>query len=267
MALRGTLSTRDDATLAMLTILNANSLLNVINSDSGVFHSYKGGKIGSYGYLEDYSALILLMLSLHEATMNLDWLAQAEIFADSLVELFWDSHESRLYDTPHNGETLIIRPGESYDNATPSGSSMAAEGLYKLSIITNNEKYRDISISLITSTSNIATEHPISFGNWLCALDTFLYPTLEIAIVAEDYENAQKMRDCLFESYIPNHIFCGNAYFSRSEKSRNKWPSYPLLNEREPAINKATAFLCENYACELPVSTPGEFSDLIQKKI
>ena len=248
-------------------ILNANSLLNIINSDSGVFHSYKGGKIGSYGYLEDYSALILLMLSLHEATMNLDWLAQAEIFADSLVELFWDSHESRLYDTPHNGETLIIRPGESYDNATPSGSSMAAEGLYKLSIITNNEKYRDISISLITSTSNIATEHPISFGNWLCALDTFLYPTLEIAIVAEDYENAQKMRDCLFESYIPNHIFCGNAYFSRSEKSRNKWPSYPLLNEREPAINKATAFLCENYACELPVSTPGEFSDLIQKKI
>ncbi len=247
-------------------ILNANSLLNIIDTDLSVFHSHKTGKVGSYGYLEDYSALILLMLSLHEATLDLTWLNQAELFAESLVQLFWDSHESRLYDTPHNGETLIIRPGESYDNATPSGSSMAAEGLYKLSIITNNKQYLNIVISLLSSVSNIATKHPISFSNWLCVFDSFLYPTLEIAIVAEDHENAIKMRDCLFESYMPNHIFCGNAYFSRSEKFRNKWDSYPLLRKREPEPNKATAFLCENYACELPVSSPKEFLDLIRQK-
>ena len=247
--------------------LNGNSLLKYIDAHSGVFHSQKAGKVGSYGYLEDYSALLLLMLSLHEATLALDWLARAELFAESLVQLFWDSHESRLYDTPNNGETLIIRPGESYDNATPSGSSMAVEGLYKLSIITNNEQYRNIVISLLASTSDIASEHPISFSNWLCVLDSFIYPTLEIAIVAEDHENAIKMRDCLFESYIPNHIFCGNASFSRSEKFRNKWDSYPLLTEREPESNKATAFLCENYACELPVSSPKEFLDLIRQKI
>ena len=247
--------------------LNGNSLLKYIDAHSGVFHSQKAGKVGSYGYLEDYSALLLLMLSLHEATLDLDWLARAELFAESLVKLFWDSHESRLYDTPNNGETLIIRPGESYDNATPSGSSMAVEGLYKLSIITNNEQYRHIVISLLASTSGIASEHPISFSNWLCVLDSFIYPTLEIAIVAEDHENAIKMRDCLFESYIPNHIFCGNASFSRSEEFRNKWDSYPLLTEREPESNKATAFLCENYACELPVSSPKEFLDLIRQKI
>ena len=248
-------------------ILNANSLLSIVDNDSGVFHSYKAGKVGSYGYLEDYAALLLLMLSLHEATLDLDWLTRAEFFGESLIQLFWDSHESRLYDTPQDGETLIIRPGESYDNATPSGSSMAVEGLYKLSIITNNEQYRNIVISLLASTSSIASEHPISFGNWLCVLDSFLYPTLEIAIVAEDHENAIKMRDCLFESYVPNHIFCGNASFSRSEKFRNKWDSYPLLTEREPESNKATAFLCENYACELPVSSPKEFLDLIRQKI
>ena len=144
---------------------------------------------------------------------------------------------------------------------------MAVEGLYKLSIITNNEQYRHIVISLLASTSGIASEHPISFSNWLCVLDSFIYPTLEIAIVAEDHQNAIKMRDCLFESYIPNHIFCGNASFSRSEKFRNKWDSYPLLTEREPESNKATAFLCENYACELPVSSPKEFLDLIRQKI
>ena len=143
---------------------------------------------------------------------------------------------------------------------------MAAEGLYKLSIITNNKQYLNIVISLLSSVSNIATKHPISFSNWLCVFDSFLYPTLEIAIVAEDHENAIKMRDCLFKSYMPNHIFCGNAYFSRSEKFRNKWDSYPLLRKREPEPNKATAFLCENYACELPVSSPKEFLDLIRQK-
>ncbi len=246
--------------------LNINSLLELIAFNSGLFHSSKGGQIGSYGYLEDYSSLILAMLAMHEATLDLEWLAKAEKIADTLVSSFWDSHETRLYDTPEDGDDLIIRPSESYDNATPSGSSMTAEALFKLSLINNKSKYLNIFISLMKSTATIASEHPVSFGNWLCVYDSYIYPTLEIAIIADDPKHALKMRDCLYESYIPNHIFCGNAYFSYTEKARNKWDTYPLLNDREPKTDIAMAYLCENYVCELPVSSTTELLQLIRQK-
>ena len=246
--------------------LNINSLLDIINSNSGLFHSSKKGQVGSYGYLEDYSALILAMLAMHEATLDLEWLGKAEKIAEILVTLFWNGHESRLYDTPANGDKLIIRPSESYDNATPSGSSMTAEALFKLSLITDNKEYLNIVISLLRSIATIAGEHPVSFGNWLCIYDSYIYPTIEIAIIADDPKHALKMRDCLYESYIPNHIFCGNAYFSHTEKTRNKWNTYPLLNDREPETDIAMAYLCENYVCELPVSSATELLQLIRQK-
>nr|MCS5649545.1 hypothetical protein [Dehalococcoidia bacterium] len=205
-------------------------------------------------------------LAMHEATLDLEWLAKAEKIADTLVSSFWDSHETRLYDTPNDGDDLIIRPSESYDNATPSGSSMTAEALFKLSLITNNSEYLNIFISLMKSTAIIASEHPVSFGNWLCVYDSYIYPTIEIAIIADDPKHALKMRDCLYESYIPNHIFCGNAYFSYTEKARNKWDTYPLLNDREPKTDIAMAYLCENYVCELPVSSTTELLQLIRQK-
>ncbi len=261
----GYLITKDERWLEKAK-LNINSLLNLTDSNSGLFHSSKKGQIGSYGYLEDYSALILAMLAMHEATLDLEWLGKAEKIAEILVALFWNGHESRLYDTPANGDELIIRPSESYDNATPSGSSMTAEALFKLSLITDNKEYLNILISLLGPIATIASEHPVSFGNWLCIYDSYIYPTIEIAIIADDPKHALKMRDCLYKSYIPNHIFCGNAYFSHTEKARNKWNTYPLLNDREPETDIAMAYLCENYVCELPVSTATELLQLIRQK-
>ena len=116
------------------------------------------------------------------------------------------------------------------------------------------------------STATIASEHPVSFGNWLCVYDSYIYPTIEIAIIADNAKHALKLRDCLYESYIPNHIFCGNAYFSHTEKARNKWDTYPLLNDRKPKPDIATAYLCENYVCELPVSSTAELLQLIRQK-
>ena len=263
--IEGYLVTKEDKLLEKAK-LNINSLLALIEFNSGLFHSSKGGQIGSYGYLEDYSSLILAMLAMHEATLDLEWLTKTEKIADTLVSSFWDSHETRLYDTPEDGDDLIIRPTESYDNATPSGSSMTAEALFKLSLITNKSEYLNIFISLMKSTATIASEHPVSFGNWLCVYDSYIYPTIEIAIIADDPKHALKMRDCLYESYIPNHIFCGNAYFSYTEKARNKWDTYPLLNDREPKTDIATAYLCENYVCELPVSSTTELLQLIRQK-
>ena len=110
--------------------------------DGRVYRSYKNGVAKITGYLEDYAALGLAALALYELTFDDVWLTRARLLADASIEWFWDDAAGAFFDTPYDHERLVTRPRDITDNATPSGTSLAAELLARLADLLQDESRR-----------------------------------------------------------------------------------------------------------------------------
>ena len=230
---------------------NARFVLNALRQDGRLLRSYKDGSARLNGYLEDYSFLIDGLIVLHEATFEGTWLKEAVRLGGSMVDLFWDEASSQFYDTGNDHEELIVRPRDITDNAIPSGSSMAAHVLLRLSVITGEAKYESRAATMLRSARELMRRSPTGAGHWLCALDFYLSEVKEIAIVGDRPElNTQALVAEVYRHYLPNRVLVGT--------SSNHGPpaGIPLLEGRDKVNGLATAFVCRNYLCQLPVTGP-----------
>src|SRR4029079_19478543 len=107
-------------------------LFRALVRDGRVYRSYRNGVAKLTGYLEDYAALGLAALALYELTFDELWLDRARTLADAAVNWVWDNDAGAFFDTPSDHETLVTRPRDVTDNATPSGTSLVAELLARL---------------------------------------------------------------------------------------------------------------------------------------
>jgi hypothetical protein len=142
------------------------------------------------------------------------------------------------------------------DNATPSGNSVAAEVLLKLSVLTGNEDYSRQAVTIFRLLRNQLTRYPSAFGRLLAALDFYLSSPKEIAIVGprEDAATAALTRE-VWKRYLPNKVVA-----QAEENDTAAAGLVPLLRERPMVNGAATAYVCEHYTCQQPVTTPAELA-------
>ena len=100
-----------------------------------------------------------------------------------MVDLFWEESEGRFYDTGRDHEELVLRPRDYTDNATPCGSSMAADVLLRLAVVTGDAEYERRAVTSLRSVRELMSRFPTGAGHWLGALDFYLSTPKEIAIV------------------------------------------------------------------------------------
>jgi uncharacterized protein len=231
---------------------NASFLLSHLCCNDRLLRSYKDGRARFNAYLEDYSCLIDGLISVYEATFDIQWIKEAEALAESMVSKFWDPKGKGFYFTSDDHEVLIHRPKEFYDNATPSGNSAAAYALLRLSGLTGERRWADYSISVLRSSAELMERHPSAFPNMLCALDFYL-ERREIAIVGRPgEEDTRALLNEVFRMYCPNKTVA-----SGTEKELF------LLKDKFQIDGKATAYVCRNYACGLPVTSASELRDAL----
>ena len=231
---------------------NAEFLLESLVRDGRLLRTWKAGSAKLNGYLEDYGYLIDALLSLYEATFEQRWLADAESLAKSMIDLFYEADEGVFYDTGSDHERLLFRPREVSDNATPSGGSSAAMALFRLAVFTGDADYQRAALSSLRSVHDMLTRAPTGFANWLSALDFYLSTPKEIVIMGPpDNPATQALLRVARGRYLPNRALAGAA-------SPVAGAASPLLEGRELVDDKPTAYVCESYACQLPVSTPEE---------
>src|ERR671916_2908567 len=121
---------------------NATFLLDSLGSGGRLHRSYKDGRARFNGHLEDYAMVADGLVALYEATFETRWLVEADALMDAVSELFWDEEKRVFYDTPADHEELVTRPRDVYDNAAPSGTSVATEVLLKLALFLDRNDYR-----------------------------------------------------------------------------------------------------------------------------
>ena len=144
----------EDRGLLGLAARNADFLLTALCPEGSLRHAWRAGQAGREVFLEDYAALILGLLALYQADFNPRWFQQAEKLAAQMLERFSDP-QGGFFDTPADAETVLTRPKDLQDNATPSGNALAAQALLKLAAFTGSEQYRaraEASLKLVSGT-------------------------------------------------------------------------------------------------------------------
>ncbi len=233
---------------------SAEFLLTNLIRDGRLLRTYKNSEAKLNGYLEDYAFLIDGLLTLHEVNFSRSALDAAIELGNAMVELFWDAATGQFFDTGHDHEQLVVRPKDLTDNAIPCGSSMAVDALLRLAVITGDgDMERRASVAL-RGMRQLMMTFPTAAGNWLGTLDFYLSRTKEIVIVGERGDaGADALLAEVYRHYIPNRVLLGTEDSGAEE-------NLPLLAERRKVDGLATAYLCENYICRLPVTDAEAFA-------
>ena len=232
---------------------NAEFLLNELRPQGRLHRSYREGQAKLPGFLEDYSFVADGLLALYEATFERRWLDAAVELTDEMISLFWDEDAGAFYDTGRHHEELVVRPRDVYDNAQPCGGSVASDLLLRLSVVTGNEDYSAKAVAPLRTLAELMGRAPAGTGRWLAAMDFYLSTPKEVAVIGPAADPAtQALLRVVNGRYFANRVVVGAEGQGTASAT-----GMPLLEGRGMVDGKPTAYVCENYACQLPVTDAG----------
>ena len=242
---------RDD--WVSVAVRNAEFILErLVGEDGRVMRSCKADSdapASILGFLEDYAYLADALTHLYEATFDLRWLDWAERLCDGMIKLFWDPVDSVFYDTGSDQEELVIRPRDTFDNAQPSGGAAASMALLRCAEFTGNADLERIATANLRSMRDLMERGPSAFAWWLRAAEFYANPIKQVVIIGE--RGNPETEALLAEArggFNPDRIV---ALMSADDDMAM---SLPLFESRRMVDGKPTAYVCRNYACELPVN-------------
>jgi uncharacterized protein YyaL (SSP411 family) len=250
----------DDEAYRAAASRNADFLLDVMFVDGRLMRTWKPPADGASGdsaaritaYLEDYALLADGLIAVYQATFEPLYLRGATGVVDEMIDLFWDDDIQGFYDTGRDAEELITRPRDFFDNATPSGTSVAADVLLRLGVLTDNTDYERRGQACLHAIAPYVERAPTAFGRLLAALDFHLSRPQELALVWPDNPgSARHLVDALRATYLPNLILVGARLGEGGDLT-------VLLQDRPLLDGKATAYLCERFVCQAPTTDAEE---------
>ncbi|MSQ24082.1 MAG: thioredoxin domain-containing protein [Chloroflexi bacterium] len=231
---------------------NADFLLRELWSDGKLHRVHREHAPPLEGYLEDYAALVNGLISLYEASFELNWFIAAKEISGVMVTKFWDPTDRTFRDTALGAEALIARPKERWDNATPSGTSLACRALLRIWALTGEPTAEELARVELARSVELMADHPTGVGNMLSALHFYLGPPDEIAIIGEPAAaDTRLLIDSLSRHFLPHAVIaCATAGDSDAMRA------IPLLADRPSLNGKATAYVCRGFTCDLPTTVP-----------
>jgi len=234
-------------------VRNAEFLTTRMVRDGRLLRSWKDDQARITGYLEDYAMVGSGLLALYEATLDRRWLEESRRLVHEALRLFWSTDREAFFDTGDDQERLVVRPRNLFDNAVPSGTSVAIDWMLRLAIMVGDERFEATALSALRPMADLIQRYPSGFGRYLSALDFHLGPVAEIALVWRpgDERALAPLVDTVFARYQPNRVVVG------APEGSPEAAGLPLLADRPTVDGRPTAYVCEHYVCQLPVTDPG----------
>jgi uncharacterized protein YyaL (SSP411 family) len=215
----------------------------------------RDGVAGSHaGVLEDYGCVADGFLALLSATGDPVWLERAGGLLDTALAHFSDD-EGGFYDTADDAETLVARPRDPSDNASPSGQSALVHALLTYAAVTGSGRHRDAAEAALRTVRLLADRVP-RFAGWsLAAAEAALAGPLEIAVVGEPGDpRRSELERAARQSVSPGAVVVVGAPGASD---------VPLLAERGLVDGNAAAYVCRSMVCERPVTEVEELRRLL----
>lgn len=219
-----------------------------------VLRTYNYGQAKLNGVLEDYACLADAMIELYMTTFDTKYFETARGLADTVLKHF-RAEDGGFFDVSDDHEALIVRPRSLQDNAVPSGGAMMARVLIRLAAYTGDERYDEAATGALRLLANAMGEYPQAFGEALGAVEMRVAGMQELALVGPlAAEPMTTMRETAFAKFRPNLIA---AHVPSDVDGEH---AIPLLSHRTMRGGQPTAYVCRNFVCQLPVTTPQDLA-------
>jgi uncharacterized protein YyaL (SSP411 family) len=231
-------------------------LTRLRRDDGRLLRSWRDGRGGEPGFADDHAAMAEACLILYETTFDVRWFGEARRLADDLLSLFRDPERGGFFQTGSDAPQLVVRPKELFDHAVPSGNATAALALQRLYHLTAEPEYLTAGLSALRLVRDLMPDAPTGTGEALCALDLYLSPVREVAIVGEPADPATRALVAqVHDRYLPNTVLA-----VAGPEDGVAFGAVGLLADRVAVGGRATAYVCEGFTCRLPVTDPGELA-------
>jgi uncharacterized protein YyaL (SSP411 family) len=224
---------------------------------------YRDGEARFDGGLQDYAFLTMGLIDLYEASFDTRWLNDAIDLTQYQLVAFWDSTDGGFFDITGNDPTILMKTKEDYDGAEPTGNSIAAWNLLRLSQMTDNRDWRMKAEKTISAFGARLQRYPEVLAQMLVAVDWVLSTPKEIVIAGNpDSADTKTLLAEVHKHFIPNNVL---LLVNGGEQQKRLSSLLQFTTDMKPLHGKAAAYICENYACQLPTSDPAVVATLLTK--
>jgi uncharacterized protein YyaL (SSP411 family) len=241
----------------------ARFILQHLKADNGrLLCRYREGDSAYAGYLDDYAFVIWGLIELYEATFKISYLEEAISLNNNMIDIFWDELNGGLYFTGKGNEKLITRSKELYDGALPSGNSVAALNLIRLSRLTGNIDLEKKAEQLTQAFARQVEAQPMAYTQFLIALDFMIGPTKEIVIAGDpSLKTTQAMVRAVRSRFVPNKVLLLRPAGSKGKRLD---ALSPFVKDMAPIDGRPTVYVCEHYSCQTPITETGKLESVFR---
>ena len=237
-------------------------LTHMVDAKDRLYHRYRDGEGAIAAFLDDYAFLTWGLIELYETTFEPHYLQKALDLNTIMLTHFWDGEKGGFYFTADDADTILTRKKEIYDGAIPSGNSVAMLNLLRLARLTARPELEEKAAHISRTFSNMVSQSPRAFTQLMIALDFALGPSYEVVIVGDPHaEDTKTMVKTLRKTFVPSKVV---LFRSEDEATADIIRLSEFTKDLAPINDKATAYVCRDFRCELPTTEAHQMLALLE---
>jgi uncharacterized protein YyaL (SSP411 family) len=224
---------------------------------------YRKGEAGLEAHLDDYAFLVQGLIDLYEASLQHSYLEAARRLTETQLDIFYDAVDGGFFDTSGRDKTVLFRGKDSYDSAEPTGNSVAVMNLLRLSQLLGRPDFYDKAMQTLKLFSAKLLDQPHALPEMLAAYDFSTGKPQQIILAGNpDAADTKALLAEVHSHYLPNKVvLAADGGAAQAELAT----SIEMLKTVVPLKGKATAYICENFACQLPTADVLKVRELLGK--
>ena len=222
---------------------------------------FRAGEAGVSGQLDDYAFLANGLLELYEASFAGEWLEWAVELTERQIVLFGDRKGGGFFDTDGNDPSVLLRLKSDYDGAEPTGNSLAAANLIRLSWVTGREEWRRLAAGTVAAFAERLRDYPASLPQLLVAHALLADSPRQLVLAGKlGRPDTELLLSVLRKRFLPNVLLLLADGGEGEEFLRRQQRAEADLSMRE---KRATLYFCEDYRCRPPITELAELMKLL----
>lgn len=235
------------------------------SEDGHLLHRWREGHAAIPGFLDDHVFLAWAATELYDATLDAHWLDRALALTDTAVTLFWDSRNGGFFLTSADAAHLLVRTKDATDGAIPAGNGVAAQIMLRLARLTGRADLEQRSLDTVTAFAADVARMPSAHTGLLEAAALASRPSLEVVIVGAAGAADTAAMLAVVRSAAPPHaaiVLVPTGAAGTAVRSL-----VPFAAAYEAIDDKATAYVCRGFRCDLPTTDNARLRELIARSI